>query len=504
MMKQGNVPKNFRHRRHGCAAAICLLLTACALPHDPGARQSVLSDSRLAIPADLAAVDSATAPDTQWPHPQWWRQYGDPQLDGLIEAALAQSPTLAVVQARERQSKTLVAQAEASEGLMVGLDATLDRQSVSQNGFLGPFSITNPQLGTTGPWYTEGSLGLGAEYSVDLWGKNRARVEASMGVHEARQAELRHAELLLSTEIAHTYIGLQGEWAQQAVLAQSIRIAEASARDHRAKADQGLEPRAADGTSQARALELNRQLTISESNVLMARERLRELCGLGPDGLATLGARPLPDTPTQLPSQLGYELLARRPDLQALQASVRASLSQIDAAKAAFYPSFDIRAFAGLDSLHLDDLLKSSSRQYNLIPGLSLPVFDSGRLNAHLAGARAQSDIAIAQYNEVIVRAVREVAQASVQAESLKRQRELQAEKLERLQHQLGMAQAQRAQGLLQRTAADEASLPLLQERSRAITLQTAQWQNRISLVTALGGGYEAPVPQRRHGASTN
>ncbi len=92
----------------------------------------------------------------------------------------------------------------------------------------------------------------------------------------------------------------------------------------------------------------------------------------------------LPALQETLPPSLSFELLARRPDLQALRGYVTASLSQVDAAKAAFYPHFDIKAFWGYNALSVGDLFKSSFQQINLLPGLYLPIFDGGRLNANL------------------------------------------------------------------------------------------------------------------------
>ena len=95
---------------------------------------------------------------------------------------------------------------------------------------------------------------------------------------------------------------------------------------------------------------------------------------------------------------------------------VQASLDQVSAARAAFYPSFDLRAFAGFDTLHTNELWHRSSRQLNLIPGVSLPLFDSGRLNANLATARGQSNTLVAQYNEMVFQAIKEVAQRSIES----------------------------------------------------------------------------------------
>jgi len=462
-------------------------LSACAIPHDPGNTQASLAADRIEIPAELLAGNG------EWPEPQWWRRYGAPQLDALIDAGLKQAPSLAVARARLKLSHEQARLTEASEGLAVGLQADVDRQSVSQNGFLGVFGSTNPMFGTTGPWYTAGTLGLGAEYTVDVWGRNRARVEAAMGMTQARQAELRQTELLLSAQIAQVYIDLQGLLAEQALIVQSQEIAAASVRHHQARARQGLEMQAAAAASIAREQEFQRMRVANEAAVKQAKERLRELCGMGPQGMPALAARPLVNPSADLPPHLGFELLARRPDLQAMQASVRASMSQIDAAKAAFYPSFDIKAFFGYDALHLEDLLKQSSRQLNLVPGLSLPIFDNGRLNANLAGVRAQNQVLMAQYNELVLRCVREVADVSVQIEGLRQQQRAQADKLAALRSQSDAADAQQHQGLIDKTSADDARLPWLQEQARAVALQTAQWRAHVSLITALGGGYQAP-----------
>ena len=72
--------------------------------------------------------------------------------------------------------------------------------------------------------------------------------------------------------------------------------------------------------------------------------------------------------------------------------------------------SFDIKAFFGLDAIHLDTLFKKTSRQFNFIPGLKLPLFDGGRLNANLEGTRAASNMMIERFNQSVLNAVRDVA----------------------------------------------------------------------------------------------
>jgi multidrug efflux system outer membrane protein len=220
------------------------------------------------------------------------------------------------------------------------------------------------------------------------------------------------------------------------------------------------------------------------------REMLRALAGAGADGLPAIAPVPLPAGSGQLPATLGYELLARRPDLQAMRWYVQASFDQTEAAKAAFYPSFDIKAFAGFDALHLGDLFHMGSRQLNLIPGLTLPIFDSGRLNANLASSRARSNVLIAQYNEAVLNAVREVAQASLQMNSTVQQTALQEKKLKAAQFAFDSADGHYRRGLVDKVSAKEAKLPVLQEIGKALELRGAEIHAEVALTAALGGGY--------------
>ena len=170
----------------------------------------------------------------------------------------------------------------------------------------------------------------------------------------------------------------------------------------------------------------------------------------------------LPQVQTGIPATLSYELLARRPDLQAMRWYVQASLDQVDSARALFYPSFDIKAFFGLDSIHLHTLFKKTSRQFNFIPGLKLPLFDGGRLNANLEGTRAASNMMIERYNQSVLNAVRDVAVNGTRLQTLNDEREMQAERVEATRFTQRAAEAAYQRGLTSRLQATEARLPVL------------------------------------------
>lgn len=479
---------HFATRLAATAAAISLLLATagCALIREDTAPAAQ-------IPAEqIRMAQDAELPQADWPSAQWWKACNDDQLDALVDRALRDSPTMAVATARVDASRAQAKLVDASTGLLVGLSASVNRQSVSENGFLGPFAHTNPALGTTGPWYTEGTIGLGATYSIDLWGKDRSRVNAAMGVARARQAEAAQAALVLSSQVVRVYYEIQTTYALHDLLVKARDIRQEQLEASQARTTRGLVARTQVAGAEAQRLQLDQQIDSAQTRIRTLHEILRQLTGAGPDGLPAITQRPLPDGAAGVPASLGYELLARRPDLQAMRWYVQSSMDQIDAARAAFYPSFDIRAFIGLDSLHMSDLLRKASRQVNLIPGLSLPIFDSGRLNANLAATRSQSNLLIAQYNESVLNAVREVAQAGLELDSLDHQQTLQAGKLKAAVFASDSAAAQYRQGLLDKATAREAMLPVLMEQSQAVEIRSRHLQAAVTLSTVLGGGYIA------------
>ena len=193
-----------------------------------------------------------------------------------------------------------------------------------------------------------------------------------------------------------------------------------------------------------------------------------------------------------MPANLDFELLARRPDLQALNWYVKASLSQIDAARAEFFPSFDIKAFFGLYTIQISDLFSTpGSRQINLIPGLRLPIFDSGLLNANLDARYAASNLVVALYNQAVLDAVRDVAQIGSTLQGLQVRIRIEQERFGNLTFASDGAQGASQRGLISQTEAQEAQLPALVQQAVLLDLQGQQLFGELGLIRALGGGAE-------------
>ena len=472
-----------------CATWFSFVLTGCALIHHDSTPYNGIAPEQINLANDIHLARDG------WPAARWWTRYHDDQLDALINRALGSAPTMMIARTRVAQAKSEVELISTGSSLEVTALAMLDREHVSAHGFLGPFAMDEPALGLTGPWYTEGIVGLGASLNIDIWGKQRAQIAASLGVSNARIAETSAVELEISTDVAQLYYGIQTTYQLINLLNESREVAVFAMQAHEGLAARGLEARTQVEESRARQLAIERQIVSAHAQIKQLRESMRALSGVGPDGLPAIGPVALPRSQAALPATLSYELLARRPDLQALRWYVEASFDRIDAAKAAFYPSFDIRAFFGFNALHLADLFTHASQQINLIPGLYLPIFDGGRLNANLSGAREGSNLLVEQYNQAVLNAVRDVAQTGSRLQALDEEAGLQRLRVDSTAFARDSVEAHYQRGLTSRLAALEARQPVIAERIALLTLDGQMLGQEIALTKALGGGYRADPP---------
>ncbi|HIF2382359.1 TPA: MdtP family multidrug efflux transporter outer membrane subunit [Salmonella enterica] len=443
-------------------------LSGCALIRSDSAPHQQLQPAQITLANDIHLASSG------WPQAQWWRQFNDPQLDAIIQQTLAGSHTLAEAKLREKRAQSQAELLEAGSQLQVAALGMLNRQRASANGFLGPYALDAPRLGMDGPYYTEATIGLFAGIDLDFWGVHRSAA----------------VELSLTTGVAQLYYSMQASYQMLDLLQQTHDVVDYAIQAHQSKVAHGLEAKVPYHGARAQMLAVDKQIAAVKGQIKETRESLRAL--MGTEAMPDIKPVSLPQVNTGIPSTLSYELLARRPDLQAMRWYVQASLNQVDAARALFYPSFDIKAFFGLDSIHLDNLFKNTSKQINFIPGLRLPLFDGGRLNANLASTRAASNILIERYNQSVLNAVRDVAINGTRLQTLNDERAMQAQRVDATRYTQSSAEAALKQGLGSRLQATEARLPVLSEQVSLLMLDTQRIIQSIQLIKSLGGGYQA------------
>ena len=453
-------------------SGVVLLLAGCASP------QGIAPTRHVDAPADVAASD------TPWPATRWWQAYGDTQLDALVDKALTGQPGLQVAEARLRQAQAAVDANQAARGPQVNASVELTNQRYTENGLVPP-----PIAGST-RW--NNSATLGASWGLDLFGRQRAALDASVGQWRAAQADAQAARVLLAGNVSAAWFNLGRLIDARAVAAQSLLQREQVLALVRQRIAAGLdttvELRQAEGLiAQSRV-----EVEVLDESIARTRHALAELSGQAPNALDAVEPTLAGVRDVVLPATLPADLLGRRADLVAQRWRVEAALRDVDAARAQFYPDINLAAFVGLSSLGLDRFVEAGARTYGIGPALHLPVFDGGRLRANLSARSAEVDAAIDGYDGTLLRALREVADELDSLRHLARQQQAQEQASAAAEAAYALAVQRYQAGLGNFLVVLNAENNVLAQRRAAIDLKARRLTADAALQRALGGGYRA------------
>lgn len=390
-----------RLRQAPIAAALAALAAIAGCASDGGLRPTRLPMDPAAqdVGQDIAAA-AHDAPDDRAP---WWRAWGDDQLDRLMADAQLQAPGVRAAQARLGQAEAVFGISDAAR--QPTLDGTA---SITADRYPGHYTYGAPYADNTGG---SGSVLASLRLRLDVWGKWRALADAAQ--RDAEGAALAHADALLALQqgIAGAYLRLDAAFKLHDLAQRQRNRQLQSLTLHQTRRQAGLGSDAPVAEARSRLAQLDAQVEQLDREIARQRHALAALAGQAP-GYADALQRPrlMRRGDPALPSALPARLLGLRPDVMAQRMRLDAARLRIDAAKAEFYPDIDLKAFAGLQSLGLSHLLQGNSLSAGIGPALTLPIFDGGRLRAGLRDRIAGYDLAVADYDASVVRALQEVA----------------------------------------------------------------------------------------------
>jgi NodT family efflux transporter outer membrane factor (OMF) lipoprotein len=361
----------------------------------------------------LASAESFSAAAQAWPGDQWWRAYGDPQLDALIDEALRDAPDLRLAQARLNGAAAVAQGIGATRTPEVTGNAAFTEEKQSYNSLM-------PRQAVPSGWNDYGAATLNLGWELDFWGKNRSALAAATSEQQAAKVEVAQARLVLSTAVASAYAGLVDLYTIRDSAAEALELRTKTVALFRRRHEFGLETLASVRQVEARQAVAQGELLAIDERIALQRNGIAALLGAGPDrGLAI--ARPSAGLAgsSGLPPKLALDLLGRRPDIVAARLRTEAAARRIDQQKAGFYPSVNLMAFVGVQSIAIDKLTKPGSDIGGVGPAISLPIFNTERLQGQLRGARAEYDAAVAIYDATLTNALREVADAATSRKAL-------------------------------------------------------------------------------------
>ena len=435
--------------------------------------------------AEAAPADSARLPAT------WWTVFNDSVLNDLEQRALRDSPGARAAAQRLLQAQAQLGVVRAGQAPNVSVNAGVSNSrtsaETSQALALGGRSIEGNNF----------SVGAALSYELDIWGRVRRIVEAADAQALAAQDDRDAVLLMLSSQVAQSYWQLRGLDAEAAILVEALAARREAQELVEARFEAGLSNEL--DVSRARIERANAEADLHEVQRQrnLVEHALATLVGSSPSApLLAAAAKPALPLPPAIPVGLPASLLAQRPDLAASVAGLRAANAQVGVAEGAFYPSLTLTSNFGFASESLRELASGSARQFSVGPlALSLPVFDGGRNKANLALYRARYEEALANHENRLLTALREVEDALSDSQQRRKQGEVQAQAQQAAGRALQVAQARYERGISTYLDVTDAQRSALAADRAAAQIATQRLLASVAVARALGGGWSEQPP---------
>jgi outer membrane protein, multidrug efflux system len=410
----------------------------------------------------------------------WQRFFTDPRLQQLIDLALANNRDLRVA--------------------ILNIEAARAQYQIQRsNQFPAVNAGITGQRQTTGKDQPISSLyqaGLSVSaFELDFFSRVRNLSDAALAQFLATEEARKTAQISLIAQVANTYLTFLADEELLALTQQTLKTREESLRLTNLRFENGVSSRL--DLQQAVSLVEQARTTLAQAQ----RQRAQDLNFLTlligqpiPDNLpagATLATTNLPDLPAGMPS----DLLAVRPDIRSAEQQLIAANANIGAARANYFPHITLTGSAGTASSELSGLFKSGTFGWTFAPQAILPLFDFGRTRAGVESARAQRDIAVAQYEKSIQTAFREVADAlagqATFSEQLRAQQAVAAAETDRF----NLSDLRYRNGTASYLDLLDAQRSLFTAQQQAIQANLLRLQNQVTLYRVLGGGWSEAAP---------
>lgn len=450
---------------------LVLWLPACATSPQRAQLQTI------EIPSNWATLPSEETSYGESPNALWLTYVQEnPQLKGLIDKAISSNKDLAIASAR-------VALAHAE---LKGIQPKrLPQIQASFAGTRQKLNAFGPSL-INAPAYDNYSASLGLRWEIDLWGSLKNQIENQRARLESSQANLRFAQMSIASQVVKTWLGIMHLEGQYRLLNKQKTL--------QSLLTQSIEERYQKGLLPAEVLlgERVKEQILNDSLQGIALEReqvqrsLKILVGDYPEAF-TIEYSPLPQLASPIPEGIPSELLLNRPDLIAIERLLAGSQAQLKSSKKQGFPNFSLTGSSGFASNELNTLLKSNNAIWSLGFSLAQPLIQYGQIRANIRASESVLKEAEANYEKVVLNAFKEVESAL--ANEAYYQRIL-------ISTQLSLSQKEHIAAIQKakyRTGSDnfstylEAELHALKGASQYLQLQFDQFQNRVSLYTALG-----------------
>ena len=458
-----------------------LMLASCSLA-------PTYKKPETSVPAkykEAAGMWKKAVPSDRLPRGDWWTLYDDALLDDLVSKLDSANADLAAAVAHFDKATAYAVEANSYlyPTVNAGAHVTRNKQSVNR-------AMRSPTSKAANV-YGDNAVGLVADYEVDLWGRVHNLAAAGEAGAQAAALDLESIRLSLRAELADSYLALRSLDAQTQLLKNQVLSYDKALTLTQNRFEGGIDSALDVSLAKSQLDTANAKLADVTASRALFEHAIATLVGVPATSFsikpAVLDMR-LPEIPVGVPSSL----LQRRPDIAAAERRMAEANYKIGIAKAAFYPTIDLTAGGGYESMFQPALMTYPNLVWSVGPTAFLTIFDAGRREAVVREAQASFDLAGAQYRATVLLAFQEVEDNLSQLNELAKESVALRAAVSDTGRTLDLAMNRYKEGAVNylevvtaQTAAQQAQLDELNLRKRRL-------QASVNLIRSLGGGWSA------------
>ncbi|MBF0326611.1 efflux transporter outer membrane subunit [Magnetospirillum moscoviense] len=433
---------------------------------------------------------SADQPSLPPPPTRWWTEFQSPELNSLVDEALANNHDL-------RAAVQRIAQAEAKAGVEAGALLPDLKLSGSGSARAPKGGVGSVQTATTETERSDRTyqVGLKSSYELDFWGKNRKAMEAALATAQASVFDRETVAMTLVSDVATAYFQyLQG--------CDRVLVAEANVDNMKRVLEKVKRRRAVGEGSDLEVASQSAMLSQAEATLPilnLARDqqfhRLALLLGRAPNDLK-LGCRPLASVaiPTVRPG-LPSELLLRRPDIRKAESDMVAANANIGMARAKLYPSISLTGERGYGSKELINVMSPISMFWTVTASLAQTLFDNGKTQSEIAYYEARWGELVETYRKSIFSSLRDVEDALSSIHHYADRDEASTQRLRHAREAKRLSERSFGIGIIDYLSVLETERTQYNAEDELVQARFARLTAAINLYKAMGGGLEEPPP---------
>ncbi len=425
----------------------------------------------------------------------WWKQFGDPVLDQLIDTALVNNLNVRIAAANVEQAAALLTQSRSSLFPQVGYSATGEKARTPETALTqGIPNYPNPQT-------TYQTL-LSASWEIDLWGRIRRQSEAAQANVLAADSARSGVILTLVAAVANSYLTLRGLDEQLAIAKSTLGTYAESVRLYQLQFKYGQTSQMTVSQAQSQYETAAAQIPQIESQIAQTENALSVLLGRNPGPIQrgkSIYDLVVPTVPAGVPSAL----LERRPDLMQAEQQLVAANAQIGAAKALYFPTISLTGAFGSASTDLSNLFTGPSRLWNYAGQIVGPIFTAGAISGQVAQAEAAQQAALFNYQLAIQNAFADVDNALVANQKLKDQLAAQERLVAALKDYARLARLQYVGGYAPYSTVLQAEQSLFPAELTLAAVRASVFTSAANTYKAMGGGWVTLADKLTVGSST-